>query len=502
LKIEGASSMGDLIASLTELERAASVLEPDGLARAALTAAALAHVERLLSAPSPAYAPDVGSADALAELPIGPEPAGLEKALAYLARHVDSRGHGVSAPGFFGYIPGGNLYHAALADLLAAVSNRFTGHLMANPGAVRIENQALGWLASVVGYPATAAGNFTSGGSLANLAAVVSAREALQVRARDVERTVVYLTAHAHHCVTKALRLAGLSECIRREVATDRRHRMRPDALEAAIAADLRDRRRPWLVVASAGTTDTGAVDPLDAAADVAARHRLWLHVDAAYGGMFALCEAGRAVLRGIERSDSVVLDPHKGMLLPYGVGAVIVKDRAAMMAAHAFEAGYIVPELRNLEEVSPTEHSAELSRPFRGLRVWLPLQALGTRPFAAAVEEKLLLARYAHERLGRLRRVELGPEPELSLFVFRAVPERGSPDAFNDAVERTIRADGRAFLSSTTVDGRRWLRFAVLAIGTHRSAVDAAIARIDEAIAQCADVGRAGAARRPVDHQ
>lgn len=468
---------------LSKLESLARSLEPDAAARSALASAAFAYAERLLEVPAQAYRPDEGSAAALASLAIGPDPAGLRSALDFLARHVELRGHTCSAPGFFAYIPGGNLYHAALADFLAAVLNPFTGRLVASPAGVRIENQVLEWLGSLIGFPATAAGNLTSGGSLANLSAIVSARQAAGIRARDVERSVVYLTDHAHHCLTKGLRVAGLGECLLRRVPMDDRYRMRTDGLDDAIASDARTGLKPWLVVASAGTTDTGAVDPLDEIARVASHHDVWFHVDGAYGGMFTLCPRGKKILRGIEHADSVVLDPHKGMLLPFGIGAVLVKNRQAVQDAHTFEAHYITDEVRNLEEVSPTEHSAELSRPFRGLRIWLPLQILGTQPFAAAVEEKLLLTQYAYEKIRQLDRIEVGPEPDLSTFIFRALPLLGDADAHNRAIERRLLEDGRILLSSTVVDGKRYLRFAVLALQTHRDAIDLAVELIAEAI-------------------
>ena len=177
-------------------------------------------------------------------------------------------------------------------------------------------------------------------------------------------------------------------------------YRMRPDALAQAIAADRAQGLRPWLLVASAGTTDVGAIDPLDELAEIAGRERCWFHVDAAYGGFFLLTESGPSLLRGIERSDSVVLDPHKGLFLPYGSGIVVVRDAAPLVAAHSHTGDYMQDALREPEEVSPADVSPELSKHFRGLRMWLPLILLGTAPFRAALEEKLLLARYFHREV------------------------------------------------------------------------------------------------------
>ena len=288
----------------------------------------------------------------------------------------------------------------------------------------------------------------------------------------------MYLTAQAHHCVEKALRIAGLGEAPLRRVAMDEAYRMRPDALQTAIAEDRRAGLRPWLIVAAAGTTDTGAVDPLEAIAAVAARERCWFHVDAAYGGFFLLTEHGRAALRGIERSDSVVLDPHKGLFLPYGSGVVVVRDAAPLVASHDYSGSYMQDARREPSEISPADVSPELSKHFRALRMWLPLLLLGTAPFRAALEEKLLLARYFRREIRRAG-FEVGPPPDLSIVTYRWAPpgvrlERANE--LNQAIVDGSRRDGRVFLSSTMLDGRFTLRMAALAFRTHRRTIDLAV--------------------------
>jgi glutamate/tyrosine decarboxylase-like PLP-dependent enzyme len=354
------------------------------------------------------------------------------------------------------------------------------------PGAARLENLLVRWTADLVGYPAGAAGHIASGGSIATLAAVVAAREAHGIGPAQVTRSVVYLTGQAHHCVPKALRIAGLGEAPERQVPMDERFRMRADALAQAIAEDRARGLRPWLIVAAAGTTDVGAVDPLDAIADVAAREGCWLHVDAAYGGFFLLTDDGRRLLRGIERSDSVVLDPHKGLFLPYGSGIVVVRDAAPLIAAHSYTGHYMQDAMREPEELSPADVSPELSKHFRGLRMWLPLMLLGTAPFAAALEEKLLLARYFHREI-RAVGFEVGPPPELSIVPFRWAPAGMSgeeADRLNQRLVDGVRHDGRVFLSSTVLDGRFTLRLAVLAFRTHRRTIDLALRVLREQLA------------------
>ncbi len=458
---------------ILRLERAAGPLEPSAAERAALLAAAAAHGEAwLASLPTlPGYvADDEAGRAALAGLPITEDPTPLADVLHALAEGVDRLGVNEPAGHFFGFIPSGGSYPAAVGDYLAAVTNRYAGVFYGAPGAVRLERAVLEWIAGFLGYPPDAGADLTSGGSLATLSAVVTAREAAGVKPGDVTRTAVYLTDHTHHAVAKALRIAGLGEAVHRTVPLDDRYRMAAGRLAGMIAADRDAGLRPWLVVASAGTTDTGAVDPLPAIADLCAAEGLWFHVDAAYGGAFALVPEGRRILAGIERSDSLVFDPHKGLFLPFGTGVVLVRDGRAMRAAHAYSATYLQDTAD--EEVSPADVSAELTRPFRGMRVWLPLQLAGVSAYRAALEEKLLLARYFHDRVGGIAGIEAGPPPDLSVVTFRVA---GGDDA-NRRFAAAVQADGRVYVSSTTIDGRVIQRLAILGHRTHLRHVELAL--------------------------
>jgi glutamate/tyrosine decarboxylase-like PLP-dependent enzyme len=480
-----------------ELERRAAALEPGPDERATLLAEVAGHAERFLRiADLPAYVEDDPAPDAPRDLdaPFREEPGPLTEALDVLAREVEPPGAHLQSGGHLGFIPGGGIYHAALGDYLADVSNKYSGVHFGGPGAVRLERRVVRWLVEAIGYPPGAGGDLTSGGSLANLIGIVTAREAKGVRSADVARSPVYRGAHAHHSVTKALRVAGLAECPDRVVAHDARYRLRPEALDAAVRADRERGRRPWLVVAAAGATDTGAVDPLGDLADVCAAHDLWLHVDGAYGAAFALCEPGRAALAGLERSDSTTLDPHKGLFLPFGSGVALVRDESLLRRAHSYGAEY----MRDTEVgaagaegpgiVSPADLSPEMSRPFRGLRLWLPLKVLGLAPFRAALEEKMLLARILREEIARLDGFEVGPEPDLSLFTFRGVPTRGDPDAWNGRLADAIRRDGRVLLTSTEIDGAVWMRAAVLGYRTHLDTIDRVVEVLKETAARLSE--------------
>ena len=365
------------------------------------------------------------------------------------------------------------MFPAALGDLLADVGNRYVGIRFAAPAAAQMERSLVEWMGGLVGYPATAGGDLTSGASIANLEGIVTAREAFGIRSADVPRIVVYLTSQTHHCIEKALRISGLAECIVRRVDLDDGMRMRPDRLDAMIRADVVAGLHPWLVVATAGTTDTGAVDPLAAIADIADAHSLWLQVDAAYGGFFILTAHGQQVLAGIERSRTVVMDPHKGLFLPFGSGALIVRDERQLAEAHRYSAGYLNDARESEGVFSSADLSLELSRPFRGLRLWLPLRLFGLAPFRAALEEKLLLARYFHSQLSETPGWIVGPSPDLSVVTYRYLPERGNANDFNRLLLQAVSADERAVISATEIDGAYTLRLAVLHYRTHLDHVD-----------------------------
>jgi glutamate/tyrosine decarboxylase-like PLP-dependent enzyme len=457
---------------LRNLERIARRLDPDSSARGRMAAAATRYADGFL-----ARLGELGTyrgrepVGDLADFVLAEDGAELSALLKTIDRRINRVGINPASPGHFGYIPGGGVYPAALGDFIADVTNRYSGVHFASPGAALLERSLVDWMAALVGYPAGAGGDLASGGSIANLSAVVAAREAFEVRARDYERLVVYLTGQTHHCVDKALRVAGVGECTIQRVPMDDGWRMQPAALDAMIRSDSGAGLIPWLVVGSGGTTDTGAVDPLGEIADVAERHGLWFHCDAAYGGFFLLTEHGRLKLAGIGRSDSAVLDPHKGLFMPFGSGALLVRDESQLASAMSATADYM-QDARGASW-SPADYSPELSRPFRGLRMWLPLKLFGLRPFRACLEEKLLLARYFHEELGKVPGFEMGPPPDLSVVTYRYRPAHGDPDAFNRALLRAVHDDGKVFVSSTVLDGHYTLRLAALHFRSHLDEVD-----------------------------
>ena len=476
-----------MIERIQQLEKQSRVLEPDAGARAQMLKKVVRYTEAFLEAlpRAPVYCASDDEGAGFLDSPVAEDPIDIDTALDLYRKDVERPGINPASPWHLGYVPGGGLYHAALGDFLAAVTNRYAGIFIASPGAVRMERMVLRWLGNVIGFPHTMVGDLTSGGSIAHLSGIVAARESRGLKACDFERTVVYLTPHTHHCVKKALGVAGMKECVPRTIELDNHYRMSAAALEATIKADLAGGHNPWMVVASAGTTDTGAVDPLGPIADIAERYGVWMQTDGAYGGVFALLDYGKRLLRGIERSDAVIVNPHKGLFLPYGSGAILVRDGAALRQAHRYSAHYMQDEetLASADEISPADLSPELTRHFRGLRLWLPLKLLGVGPFRAALEEKLLLARYFYERIQEIEGFEVGPYPDLSIVAFRYVPKHGEANAFNQALVLAVQRDGRTFLSSTNIDGVFMLRVAVLSFRTHLEQIDTTIKILKEKV-------------------
>ena len=299
-----------------------------------------------------------------------------------------------------------------------------------------------------MGLPAGARGILTSGGSLSNFSAIVTARhERLGEAFQDGS---IYFSGETHHCVTKAARLAGFPGASLRALPTDARRRLVPAALEEAIREDRARGRRPFLVVANVGTTNTGAIDPLPEILTIAREHGLWVHADAAYGGFFRLAPGGPALLRGIEDCDSITLDPHKGLFLPYGLGALLVRDGGALARAHRDTASY-VQDVADEGSLGFADLSPELSRDFRGLRVWLPLMLHGVAAFREQLAEKLSLARWAHRELAADPRFEMLDEPQLSVVAFRLRAPEETPTA---SAPSCSAASTRAGASSSPAPG------------------------------------------------
>ena len=387
-----------------------------------------------------------------------------------------------AAPGYLAYVPGGGLVTAALADGFSNITNRYTGVFAAAPLLARLEGIALRWLLDLFGLPPAARGVFTSGGSLANFSAIVCARE--HGLGESFQDGTIYVSDQVHHSVGKAARLAGFPARALRAVPTGVDGRLLPETVRAMVRQDRASGRRPALLVASAGTVNTGAVDPLDGLAEVAAGEKLWFHVDAAYGGFFQLTERGRRMLVGIERADSITVDPHKGLFLPYGTGALLVRDGEILRRAHGTEGEYL-PSMQRLEHAQDScEYSPELSRSARGLRVWFSVKTFGWRAFRECLDEKLDLAQHAFQVLSREPALEVLAEPDLSILAFRMRDDDEGQSKTHALLER-INDSRRVMVSGTTFRGRFLVRYCILNFRTHRERLDEALAITCEAARQ-----------------
>jgi aromatic-L-amino-acid decarboxylase len=449
----------------------------------AATERILVHIESLPRQSSSNAEGGVDLARSLREsLPESGRP--VEELLDLLFQKVIPKGFNTAGPGYLAYIPGGGIPHAAVADLIADATNRYVGVFAAAPGLAQIETNVVSWFCRIVGYPETARGILTTGGSLANFSAVVTARR--ERLPEDFLSGMIYASDQVHHSIQKAAMLAGFPEGNVREIPSDERFRIRVEDLERAVGADRVAGKSPFLLVGNAGSVNTGAVDDLAALADIAGRERLWLHVDGAYGGFFLLTERGRARMAGVERSDSITLDPHKSLFLPYGMGSLLVRDGDALKRAHALSAVYLPsmqedPDLVDFNQISP-----ELSRSWRGLRVWLPIKMHGIAPFRRNLDEKLDLAQWAADELRRIPGIEILAEPQLSIVAFRWRKPGIDDEALNrvnrDLMDR-INGKKRIYLTGTMLGEQFAIRICVLSFRTHAERMEMGMEDIRQAV-------------------
>ncbi|MGD8727814.1 MAG: pyridoxal-dependent decarboxylase [Gemmatimonadales bacterium] len=410
----------------------------------------------------------------------------LEDVLDLLFDRAVHKGLNAAGPGYLAYIPGGGLPHAALAGFIAEAVNRYVGVWLAAPALVQLESNVIRWFCDMVGYPRGSLGILTTGGSLANFSAIVTARR--ERLPPNFLRGTIYVSDQVHHSVNKAAMLAGFPDENLRVIESDDRFRMRIDVLERHIAADRAEGYAPFLVVGSAGTVNTGAVDDLRAIAALAAQQELWFHIDAAYGGFFVLTDRGRQALAGIDLADSVTLDPHKGLFMPYGLGSLLVRDGPALARAHASHGAYMPAMQDDPDFVDFCQISPELSRGNRGLRVWLPFQLAGVRAFRQLLDEKLDLACWAADRLRTIDGIEIVAKPVLSIVAFRLTqPGLGREDvnALNRALLGGINRRKRVYITGTTVRGEFFLRLCVLSFRTHVERMEMCLEDVRQARAE-----------------
>ncbi len=390
--------------------------------------------------------------------------AGLDAVLARVIQDVLPYQAGTNHPGYFAFIPYFTTWPAALAELIAAAINVSPWAWMEAPAATQIELEVIDWFRSWLGMPEGTAGVLVSGGSAANLTALLVAREAAGGPSED---SVVYVSDQGHSSLARTARAMGLRQHQIRVLPTDDHWRLQPETVTAAVGADRRAGRVPIAVCASAGSTSTGAIDPLPGLADVCAAEGLWLHVDAAYGGFAAVTPNGRALLAGIERADSVTVDPHKWLFQPFECGGVLIRDGERLARTFAIHPDYLdSTETHAVGEVNLGEWGLQLSRGTHALKVWMSVQAFGLAAFRAAIDRNMELAAYAEELVHAHDTLTLMAPASLGIVCFRrewpgcdeAETERRGI-ALADALER----GGNAFVSTTRLAGRHAIRLCIL---------------------------------------
>ena len=386
----------------------------------------------------------------------------------------------IDHPRFFAFIPSSPTWPSFLAHVLTGGFNVFQGTWLESAGPSQVELVVLDWFREWLGMPETAGGLFTSGGSAATLDAMVAARHA----ADNDDRLLLYESDQCHSAVHRAARICGFRHGNLRRIPTDDRYRLDVAALADAVRRDREEGRKPFMVSATAGTTSTGAIDPLDAIADLCEREGLWFHVDGAYGGFAVLDEATRPKLKGIERADSVVLDPHKWLFQPYETGCLMVRDAALLREAFRVMPDFLQDTDMTLEHVNFADRGLQLSRSFRALRVWMSIQMLGLDEFRAVIGRAVKLARDAEAHIRESARLELLSPASLGVVCYRFHPPGADPsvlDSVNRGIQEEIVESGFAMISSTRLQGHYSLRLCILNYRSTWDDVRATLARVEE---------------------
>jgi aromatic-L-amino-acid/L-tryptophan decarboxylase len=370
----------------------------------------------------------------------------------------------VDHPRFFAFVPSSPTWPGVIADYLAAGYNIFQGTWLGSGGPSQLELVVIGWIRDWIGYPATAGGLFTSGGSAAILDALVAARE----KAGAPERPAVLMSDQTHSAVERAAHIVGVRRDAIVKLPTDDRYRLQPATLAKGLARARDAGLAPIAVCANAGTTNTGAIDPLPAIADVCAAERVWLHVDAAYGGFAVLSGRGRGLLQGMERADSISLDAHKWLYQPFEAGCLVVRDVSSLVRAFSVNPDYLQDTKLGLEHVNFADRGYQLTRSFRALKVWMSIQTFGLARFREAIARVIDLAEEAGRLVAATPGLELLSPPSLGVLCFRYLPDGDAWDAvrvekLNEAIQARVIETGTAMISSTRLRGVYSMRLCIM---------------------------------------
>ncbi|NJQ07298.1 L-2,4-diaminobutyrate decarboxylase [Streptomyces lonarensis] len=441
----------------------------------------------------------------LLDEPLPEAPGSLAEAVDRVVRDALSHGIRFDHPRCFAFVPTTGTYPAVLADALAAAFHSVPGAWLVGAGPTQLELTTVRWLCELLGLPAGHSGLFLSGGSAANLTALAVARDDRLDGEGVPPGARLYCSSQAHPSVARAAHLVGLRRTQLVVLEPDAELRLPADRLRARLRADLAAGLRPFAVVATVGTTSTGAIDPLPELADICDEFGLWLHADGAHGAAAAITTRGREHCRGLARADSVTVDPHKWLFQPYEAGCLLLRRpellrRSFAMDRHRLDTGYLRPARADGEEVNLDDYGPQQSRGLRALKLWLSLQTFGAEAFRRAVASGTELAEYAADHVRAIPGLELVTPASLGILTLRCVPapgradgpgSAGAADRLQEAVSAEVCAGGRAMVLTTDVRGRRALRLCVINPATTRG-------DIDETLALLAETGRRAHAAAP----
>lgn len=441
-------------------------------------------IERLEGLPDQPAVPRRGSPEdfkALLAEPLPQAGIALDDLLNHLEETVFPFSGPLDHPRFFAFVPSPSNFVSVMADALVAGFNPFAGTWLEASGPAQIELTTVDWLRQACGLPEEAGGLFVSGGSMANITALATARH---IKLADrLEGAVIYYSDQTHSSIERGLRLLGFQPEQLRKLESDDHFRLEISRLRQAVAEDRAAGRKPFCIVANAGTTNTGAIDPLPELAIFCREEDLWLHVDGAYGAAAALCERGKRLLAGLEQVDSLSLDPHKWLFQPYEIACVLVKQRQWLKETFHILPEYLVDVAGQGEEINFCDYGIQLTRSFRALKLWLSLKHFGQVAFAEALEWGFELAEVAEAMLREMPDWEIVNPAQMAVINFRYAPTGVDPAAFNrlnKALVEAILADGTAMVVSTTLRGQTVLRLCTINPRTTEADIRATLTRFD----------------------
>lgn len=413
--------------------------------------------------------------------PIPETGADVEEVLHQVRDHVFENIMHTDHPRFFAFIPSPSNYVGAMADALVSGFNPFAGTWLESSGPAEIELITMDWIRDLCGFPSSGGGLFVSGGTVANLTGLVVAR---YIASEDnIENSIIYCSDQTHSCIDRAVKLLGFHAEQLCRIPADDTFRIPVDEVARRVMKDRKSGKKPFCVIANAGTTNTGAVDPLSELSDLCQKEKLWLHVDGAYGAAAVLSEKGRRLLHGLEKADSLSLDPHKWLFQPYEIGSVLVKDKRWLKETFHIIPEYLKDVYREDEEVNFCDYGIQLTRGFRALKLWMSLKVFGLKEFKAAVERGIKLAESAERVLSDSQGWEIVTPAQLGIVTFRYVQEEltsSELDELNAGLVDKLVSDKFAFVSSTHIKGSTVLRLCTINPRTTEEDIRETIRRLD----------------------